>query len=269
MTSVTQKFVSFVNERIDKDGQPLKVDTAIRLREAMRQVESADICDYIVTKRTSKAFSADKSGWNYLKVGADANEFIADCVEFMLAVGLAYCVRTAEQRVRAIWKSLPLSWQTQPIYDVLYKFKERSDENLRSNLEIAIKKAVSNPPAFLEMCLKTDSGSIERKKAEVALRADAEQKLRQMETEQFQARVDGEFAELRLDPDYEHKFAECVAWYKGKYPKSADFIDGCPQAVNGYLINMRDRGGYENFKHDNNQDTAEAKEFDEALLDNE
>lgn len=269
MNGAVQKFLSFLNERIDSYGKALSVDQMFQLQAAQQQIKDAEPTDFVQAKRGSKVFSANREGWEYRKVGAEQDEFIADAIEFMLSVGLCYCVRTAEVRVRSLWASLPPSWQTQPIYDVLYKYKERSDDNLRSNLELAIKKAMSNPPAFLELCLKNDSGSIERKKAEVALRADAEAKLRQRETEQFQARVDNEFAELRLDPEYDQKFAECVAWYKSRYPKSASFIDGCPQAVNGYLINMRDRGGYENFRNDDNPYAGTPQELDEALLDNE
>lgn len=269
MHSVVEKFLSFLNTKLDGFGKVLSLDQMFQLQAAQRQIVDADVADFVVAKRNSSTFIANKEGWQYNKVGADLAEFVSDAVEFMLCVGLAYCVRTAEIRVKALWRTLPLSWQTQPVYDVLYKYKERSDENLRSNLEIAVRNAKTNPAGFLDACLRTDSGAIERKKSEVAQRADAEAKLRQKESEHFQAKVDSEFAELQADPEYERKFAECVAWYKGKYPKSASFIDGCPQAINGYLINMRDRGGYENFKHDNNQDAAEAKEFDEALLDNE
>lgn len=269
MNGATQKFLSFLNARIDSYGKALSVDQMFQLQAAQRQIAEADRVDYIQAKRQSTIFSATIDGWQYNKGGADLAEFISDVVEFLLAVGLSYRVRTAEQRVRAIWRSLPPSWQTQPIYDVLYKFKERTDENLRSNLEIAMKNAKSNPSAFLECCLKSDSGAINRRKDEAAARAAAEAQLRQAEMEQFKARIDSEFEALKAEPDYESRFAECVAWYKSRYPKSADFIDGCPQAINGYLINLKERGHYEAFRHDNDQSADQTQDLDEALLDNE
>ena len=269
MNGATQKFLSFLNTKLDGFGKVLSLDQMFQLQAAQRQIVDADVADFVVAKRNSSTSTASKEGWQYNKVGADLAEFVSDAVEFMLCVGLAYCVRTAEIRVKALWRTLPLSWQTQPVYDVLYKYKERSDENLRSNLEIAVRNAKINPAGFLDACLRTDSGAIERKKSEAAQRADAEAKLRQKESEHFQAKIDSEFAELQADTEYERKFAECVAWYKGKYPKSADFIDGCPQAVNGYLINMRDRGGYENFRHDDDQTTAEVEAVDYSILEDE
>lgn len=269
MHSVVEKFLSFLNTKLDGFGKVLSLDQMFQLQAAQRQIVDADVADFVVAKRNSSTFTASKEGWQYDKVGTDLSEFIADAVEFMLAIGLCYCVRTAEQRVKAIWQSLPLSWQTQPIYDVLYKYKERSDENLRSNLEIAMKNAKSNPSAFLECCLKSDSGAINRRKDEAAARAAAEAQLRQAETEQFKARIDSEFEALKAEPDYESRFAECVAWYKNRYPKSADFIDGCPQAINGYLINLKERGHYEAFRYDNDQSADQTQDLDAALLDNE
>lgn len=269
MKSVTGKFISFINNKIDGYGKALSVDQMFQLQAAERQVAEADVIDYITAKRNSTTVTANKEDWQYNKVGADLAEFISDVVEFLLAVGLSYCVRTAEQRVRAIWRSLPPSWQVQPIYDTLFRYKERSDENLRSNLEIAMKNAKSNPSAFLECCLKSDSGAINRRKDEAAARAAAEAQLRQAETEQFKARIDSEFEALKAEPDYESRFAECVAWYKNRYPKSADFIDGCPQAINGYLINLKERGHYEAFRYDNDQSADQTQDLDAALLDNE
>ena len=132
-----------------------------------------------------------------------------------------------------------------------------------------MKNAKSNPSAFLECCLKSDSGAINRRKDEAANRAAAEAQLRQAETEQFKARIDSEFEALKAEPDYESRFAECVAWYKNRYPKSADFIDGCPQAINGYLINLKERGHYEAFRYDNDQSADQTQDLDAALLDNE
>ena len=269
MTSATEKFLSFINNKIDSFNKALTLDQMFLLQSAQRQIAEADRPDYIQAKRQSTVFGASIEGWQYNKIGADLAEFVSDAVEFMLAIGLCYCVRTAEHRVKTIWNSLPLSWRIQPIYDVLYKFKERSDENLRSNLEIAMKNAKSNPSAFLECCLKSDSGAINRRKDEAANRAAAEAQLRQAETEQFKARIDSEFEALKAEPDYESRFAECVAWYKNRYPKSADFIDGCPQAINGYLINLKERGHYEAFRYDNDQSADQTQDLDAALLDNE
>lgn len=269
LETVTKKFLTFVHDKVDGYKKPLSLDQSIVLQSAQRMVENADKPDYIIAKRNQTKFAASLEGWSYNVVGAGQAEFVADAVEFLMAVGLAYCVRTAEQRVRAIWRSLPLSWQTQPIYDVLYKFKERSDENLRSNLDIAIKNCKSSPTGFLEICLKNDSGALERKKAEAAGRAALEKQLEDSNLAKVKERIDGEFAELMAEPDYEERFAACVAWYKSRYLKSANFIDNYPQAVNGYLMNMKLRGGYENFGNDNNQSAGQTADLDAALLDNE
>lgn len=269
MNGVTEKFLSFINSKLDSFAKALKVDEAISLQAAQRQIENADIPDFVAAKRTSTIFTADKAGWSYMKAGADASEFVADAVEFMLAIALCYCVRTAEQRVRAIWKTLPMSWQTQPIYDVLYKFKERDDANLRSNIEVAMKNCKASPTGFLEICLKNDSGALNRKRDEAAERAAIEKQIEFDNAEKFKAKIEGEFAELMAEPDYEERFAIATAWYKGKYPKSADFIDSYPQAINGYLINMKLRGGYENFADDDNTSAAETADLDAALLENE
>lgn len=271
MTSVTEKFISWVNDRIDGYGKSMNADQMMLLRSAQTQVQDADRPDYIEAKRKSNVFAADANGWSYLKVGGDLAEFLADVVEFMLVVGLNYCVRCAEQRVMAIWKSLPLSWQTQPIYDVLYKFKERDDLNLRSNIEHAMKHCKVNPVMFLELVLKNDSGAIERKKMEAAERAAMEKQIAALETQKYKEATDAMFEEIHAMPNYEEAFAECVAWYKSRYPKSFIDINNMPQCVDSYLLNMIKRGGYENFdnRNDDNQGSGQTQSLDAALLDNE
>lgn len=269
METVTEKFLTFIHNHIDKLGTPLSIDQSIVLQSAQRMVLNADKPDYILAKRNQTKFMANLEGWSYNVVGAGQAEFVADAVEFLMAVGLAYCVRTAEQRVRAIWKSLPLSWQTQPIYDILYKFKERDDANLRSNLEVAMRNAKTNPAAFLECCLKSDSGAVNRRKDEAAERALIEAQVRAHEIETLKAKTDSEFAVLTAEPNYMERFDECVKWYRSKYKKSLIDIREYPQAVNGYLMNLKERGDYEAFKCNNNQAAGQTQSLDEALLDNE
>jgi hypothetical protein len=269
MHSVVEKFLSFLNTKLDGFGKALSLDQMFQLQAAQRQIVGADVADFVVAKRNSLTFTANKEGWQYNKVGADLAEFVSDAVEFMLVVSFNYCVRCAEQRVRAIWKSLPLSWQTQPIYGILYKFKERDDANLRSNLEVAMKNAKTNPAAFLECCLKSDSGAVNRRKDEAAERALIEAQVRAHEIETLKAKTDSEFAVLTAEPDYMERFGECVKWYRSKYKKSLIDIREYPQAVNGYLMNLKERGDYEAFKCNDDQAAGEAKELDYALLDNE
>lgn len=269
MTSVTEKFLSWVNDRIDGYGKSMNADQMMLLRSAQTQIAEADVPDYVKAKQTSANFMADRNGWTYKKIGGDLAEFLSDVVEFMLVVSLNYCVRCAEQRVRNLWKTLPLSWQTQPIYDILYKFKERDDANLRSNLEVAMRNAKTNPAAFLECCLKSDSGAVNRRKDEAAERALIEAQVRAHEIETLKAKTDSEFAVLTAEPDYMERFDECVKWYRSKYKKSLIDIREYPQAVNGYLINLKERGDYEAFKCNDNQAAGQTQSLDEALLDNE
>lgn len=271
MKSVTGKFISFINDKIDGYGKALNVDQMFQLQAAERQVTEADVIDYITAKRNTTIFTASKEDWQYNKVGADLAEFISDVVEFLLAVGLSYCVRTAEQRVRAIWKSLPPSWQVQPIYDVLYKFKERDDLNLRSNVEYAMRHCKINPCSFLELVLKNDNGILDRKKIEAADRAVMERQIANMETKKYKEATDALFEEIHAMPNYEQAFADCTAWYKGRYPRSLIDIDAMPQCVDSYLLNLIKRGGYENFdnRYDDNPYAGTPQELDEALLDNE
>lgn len=271
MNSVTEKFLSWLNDKIDAYGKAMSVDEMIALRSAQAQIKEADRPDFIGAKKMSKLFSADATGWTYLKCGADLNEFLADAIEFMLSVGLQYCVRCAEQRVRTIWKSLPLSWQTQPIYDVMYKFKERDDLNLRSNIEHAMKHCKVNPSVFLELVLKNDSGALDRKKLEAADRAIMEKQLADLEEKKFHEASEKMFEAVHALPNYEELFAECVAWYKARYPKSFINIDSMPMCVDSYLVNLKERGGYENFadRNDDNPCADQTQNLDEALLDNE
>lgn len=271
MTSVTEKFLSWVNDRIDAYGKLMSADQMILLRSAQAQIQDADRTDYIEAKRKSNVFAADANGWSYLKVGGDLAEFLSDAVEFMLVVGLNYCIRCAEQRVRNLWKTLPLSWQTQPIYDVLYRYKERDDLNLRSNIEYAMRHCKINPCSFLELVLKNDNGILDRKKLEAAERAIMERQIAEMETQKYKEATDAMFEEIHAMPNYEEAFAECVAWYKNRYPKSFIDINNMPQCVDSYLLNLIKRGGYENFdnRHDDNPYAGTPQKLDEALLDNE
>lgn len=271
MTGATEKFFSFLNAQIDAHAKALTVDQMVILRSAQVQVQEADRQDYIAAKKQSKVFTADANGWTYLKVGADLAEFLADAVEFMLAVGLQYCVRCAELRIRNLWKSLPLSWQTQPIYDILYKFKERDDLNLRSNIEHAMKHCKINPAVFLDVVLKNDSGAVGRRANEAAERAAMAQRLEVIQGEKVRELTDQAFKEIHAMPDYQERFDECVAWYKKRYPHSFIDITDYPQCIDSYLLNLTLRGGYENFdnRNDDNPYAGQTQSLDEALLDNE
>jgi hypothetical protein len=271
MTSVTEKFLSWVNDRIDAYGKLMSADQMILLRSAQAQVADADVPDYVKAKQTSANFMADRNGWTYKKIGGDLAEFLSDVVEFMLVVSLNYCVRCAEQRVRNLWKTLPLSWQTQPIYDVLYKFKERDDLNLRSNIEYAMRHCKINPCSFLELVLKNDNGILDRKKIEAADRAVMERQIADMEEKKYKEASDAAFEEIHAMPNYEEAKATCIAWYKGRYPSSFIDIDNMPQCVDSYLLNLIKRGGYENFdnRNDYDQGSGQTQNLDAALLDNE
>ena len=110
MTSATEKFLSFINNKIDSFNKALTLDQMFLLQSAQRQIAEADRPDYIQAKRQSTVFGASIEGWQYNKIGADLAEFVSDAVEFMLAIGLCYCVRTAEHRVKTIWNiNSPLS----------------------------------------------------------------------------------------------------------------------------------------------------------------
>ncbi len=271
MNPVTEKFLSWVNDRIDSYGKLMTADQMILLRSAQAQLKDADVPDYVKAKHTSTNFTADKTGWTYKKIGSDLAEFLGDVIEFMLVVGRNYCVRCAEQRIRNLWKSLPLSWQTQPIYDVLYKFKERDDINLRSNVEYAMRHCKVSPCSFLELVLKNDNGILDRKKIEAAERAIMERQLADMETAKYKETTDAMFAEIHAMPNYEEMVGECVAWYKKRYPNSFINIEQMPQCVDSYLLNLKQRGGYENFdnRNDDNPYAGQTQSLDEALLDNE
>lgn len=271
MHSVTEKFISWVNDRIDGYGKSMNADQMMLLRSAQTQIAEADVPDYVLAKKNSTNFMADRNGWTYKKVGGDLAEFLSDAVEFMLVVGLNYCIRCAEQRVMAIWKSLPLSWQTQPIYDVLYKFKERDDLNLRSNVEYAMKHCKINPCSFLELVLKNDNGILDRKKLEAADRAVMERQIADMEEKKYKEASDAAFEEIHAMQNYEDERVKCIAWYKGRYPSSFIDINNMPQCVDSYLLNLIKRGGYENFdnRNDYDQGSGQTQNLDEALLDNE
>jgi len=271
MNSVTEKFLSWLNDKIDGYGKNMSVDEMIALRSAQAQIKDADRPDFIAAKKTSKVFTADANGWSYLKCGADLHEFLADAIEFMLSVGLQYCVRCAEHRVRNIWKTLPPSWQTQPIYDILYKFKERDDLNLRSNIEHAMKHCKVNPSVFLEIVLKNDSGAVNRRANEAAERAAMAQRLEVIQGEKARELTDRAFKEIHAMPDYQERFDECVEWYKKRYPRSFIDITAYPQCIDSYLVNLTQRGGYENFdnRNDDNQTAGQTESLDKALLENE
>jgi len=271
LNSVTEKFLSWLNDRIDGYGKALNVDQMLVLRSAQAQIKEADRPDFIAAKKTSKVFTADANGWSYLKCGADLHEFLADAIEFMLSVGLQYCVRCAEQRVRNLWKTLPPSWQTQPVYDILYRYKERDDLNLRSNVEHAMKHCKVNPSVFLEVVLKNDSGALDRKKLEAADRAIMEKQLADLQEKKWHEASEAMFEAVHALPNYEELYAECVAWYKKRYPRSFIDIDAMPMCVDSYLVNLTQRGGYENFdnRNDDNTNADQTQNLDEALLDNE
>ena len=80
MTSATEKFLSFINNKIDSFNKALTLDQMFLLQSAQRQIAEADRPDYIQAKRQSTVFGASIEGWQYNKIGADLAEFVSAAV---------------------------------------------------------------------------------------------------------------------------------------------------------------------------------------------